>query len=172
MKNNRSHLAPLHRQQASQAATRVRPGSHTALHDPRWPAVAAALAGLREKKRHAVRIVDLDCGAGCLLLQAVRYARVLGFTAIEGRGVDGAPSLIGRARSAAAREHDPAIGIVFELADVKAAIRDEYDAPADIVLWRGRHGGGGSTETLEAIRRAGDLIISDDCEWRADGEAA
>lgn len=145
----------------------VLPGSRTALHDPRWPAVAAALAALRERHRCAVRIVDADCGAGSLLLQLVRHARGLGFTAIEGRGIDGSPALIGRARAAAARLSDPAIGVEFELADMVSALREEFDLPADIVLWHGgrdedRSAANGSTEIRDVLSRAGALVIGDD----------
>lgn len=134
-------------------------GSRTATHDPRWPAIAAALTRLRDAKRHSVRIVDVDCGAGCLLLQSLRYARLLGFTAIEGRGIDGAPALIGRARAAAGRLRDPAIGVVFEQADLLGALREEHDAPADIVLWRATSLAEASAEVTMALTRAGRTVI-------------
>lgn len=105
--------------------------------DARWPALAAALDALRAGHRNSVRIVDTDCGAGALLLCAVRYARALGFTAIEARGIDDAAALVGRARAAAAALHDPAIGVTFETADVVRALDEEADFPADIVLWHG-----------------------------------
>lgn len=108
--------------------------------DTRWPEVAAALAALRAAKRCSVRIVDADCGAGTLLLCAVRFARALGFTAIEARGIDATPALIGRARAAAAEVCDPAIGIVFERGEPIAALGEECAFPADIVLWHGSLG--------------------------------
>lgn len=127
--------------------------------DPRWPQVAAALATLRADKRRSVRIVDADCGAGSLLLCAVRFARALGFTAIEARGVDRAPTLIGRARAAAAALHDPAIGITFEHG-TPGAVQDERDFPADIVLWHGdRHSNDQATE--QALAQAGRALIVD-----------
>ena len=131
--------------------------SRTALHDPRWPTIAAALSKLRDRGRFAVRIVDADCGAGSLLLHAVHHARTLGFTAIEGRGIDGSPALIGRASAAAKRQRDPGIGVAFEMADVLVALSDEYDLPADIVLWNGacRH------SVDQALSRAGNMIIRD-----------
>lgn len=52
--------------------------------DPRWPALAAALAALRETRRCSVRIVDADCGRGTMLLCAARHARALGFGSIGG----------------------------------------------------------------------------------------
>jgi 2-polyprenyl-3-methyl-5-hydroxy-6-metoxy-1,4-benzoquinol methylase len=102
--------------------------------DARWPVLARALAELREARRRAVRIVDADCGDGALLLAAARHARVLGFVAIEVRGVDGAPALIARARAAAAALDDAAIGICFDCADMVEALAQEHDFPADIVL--------------------------------------
>lgn len=110
------------------------PGSWSATHDPRWSAVSNALTVLRDKGRHAVRIVDADCAAGSLLLHALHHARRLGFTAIEGRGVDGSPALIGRARAAAARTPDIAIGVVYEVADIRTVLEQEAEFPADIVL--------------------------------------
>ena len=105
--------------------------------DDRWPAVAAALAGLRTAKRCSVRIVDADCGAGTLLLCAVRHARALGFTAIEARGVDDVPKLVDKACKAAAVVHDPAIGITFETGDLVRALCEETEFPADIIVWHG-----------------------------------
>ena len=143
---------------AARIVTAIGPSSRTAAHDPRWPALAAALRALRDRKRYAVRIVDADCGAGCLLLHAVRHARALGFTAIEARGIDGSPALIGRARAAAARLGDPAIGVVFDMADMMEALREEHELPADIVLWHTaadeRH-----HDVSDALGRAGDQVI-------------
>lgn len=148
------------------------PGSRTALHDPRWPAIAAALAALREQHRCAVRIVDADCGAGSLLLQTVRHARGLGFTAIEGRGIDGSPALVGRARAAATRLSDLAIGVEFELADMVTALEEEYDLPADIVLWHGSREEYRRAGIVQALSRAGTLVIGDDDQNLAAGHVA
>ena len=100
--------------------------------DPRWPAVAAGLADLRERGRYAVRIDDAECGVGTLLLRAARHARTLGFTAIEAYGSDRSPALIRQARAAAARTSDPATAIVFAVADPAAA--GDLDDPADLLL--------------------------------------
>ncbi len=127
--------------------------------DPRWPRITAALAAMRERHRHAVRIVDADCACGTLLIAAVRYARVLGFTAIEGHGIDDAAPLIGRARAAAARLHDPAIGLSFERADLAQALAREADVPADILLCHHRHDADHSTARLLAA--AGHVVIDD-----------
>ena len=51
-------------------------------HDPRWPQVESVLAALSASGRRAVRIVDAECGTGTLLLEALKQARRLGFTAI------------------------------------------------------------------------------------------
>ncbi len=128
--------------------------------DARWPEVAATLAALRATKRRSVRIVDADCGAGSLLLCAVRFARALGFTAIEARGIDDAPALVGRARAAAAEMHDPAIGITFERGEPIAALDEESDFPADIILW---HGGRGpdAKRAERAVACAGQISIAD-----------
>jgi hypothetical protein len=131
------------------------------MHDPRWPLVSAALSDLRDRRRHAVRIVDSDCGGGSLLLHALHHARMLGFTAIEGRGIDGSPALIGRARAAAARQPDPAIGVIFECADMLAALRDEADLPADILLCEETGPKSGRPDLRDAVFAAGDRVIDD-----------
>ncbi|MDR6146775.1 hypothetical protein QE363_002568 [Sphingomonas sp. SORGH_AS870] len=127
-------------------------------HDPRWPVIRSALSGLREQRRFSVRIVDADCGAGALLIRAVRHARMLGFTAIEGRGISGSPAMIGRARCAARRASDPAIGLEFASLTLDEALRAERDLPADILLWRG--------PITAAVSQAAILVIAqDDRTW-------
>ncbi|MDY7524311.1 SAM-dependent methyltransferase [Sphingomonas sp. 10B4] len=140
-------------------------GRRPRCRDTRWPEVAAALAALRAAKRCSVRIVDADCGAGSLLLCAVRFARSLGFTAIEARGVDTAPALVDRARAAAATVRDPAIGITFERGEPIAALCEESDFPADIVLWHGGRGANASTADRAAVR-AGRAVIADHPPYR------
>lgn len=137
------------------------PGTRAAHADPRWPVVAAALATLREQRRRAVRIVDADCGCGTLLIEAVRHARALGFTAIEGRGIDGSPAMVGRARAAAARVPDPAIGLAFEMTDMLEALDTEQDFPADIVLWHGSRAGDDRPGAAAAVQQAGVRVIGD-----------
>lgn len=138
----------------------ARRASRTAVHDPRWPLVESALSALRKSGRHAVRIVDADCGAGALLLQALEQARQLGFTAIEGRGIDRSPRLIGRARAAASRAEDPAIGADFAVADMIAALQAEQDFPADIVICPDI-APNRSPEVVRALRNAGRVVIVD-----------
>lgn len=140
------------------------PGSSAAVHDVRWPRIAAALAALRENGRYAVRIVDADCGAGCLLLHALHEADELGFKAIEGRGIDGSPALIGRARAAASRGRSGAVGVVFEAVDMASALRAENEFPADIVIWHGSRAGDIRPDVLLALRAAGDVIIGDNAQ--------
>lgn len=102
--------------------------------DRRWPAMLRKLKGLRKRGRRSIRIVDADCGAGELLMHAVRRARELGFVAIEGRGIDADPRLIASARRAAAQQGDPAIGLVFEQDDMDNVLREEAEYPADLLL--------------------------------------
>jgi|GEM_PF-1296783 hypothetical protein len=165
----------LHRVSAARspkiASKTAMPGSKAAIHDPRWPVVAAALATLREDGRHAVRIVDADCGAGSLLLQAVHHARTLGFTAIEGRGIDGSPALIGRARAAASRCTNLAIGTTFEVADMVTAMLEEHDLPADLVICHGM-AKGRRPEVASALENAARIVIGDDVTWHAVGTEA
>lgn len=136
-------------------------GSRTARQDPRWPTIAATLVALRDSRRRSVRIVDADCGCGALLIETARYARALGFTAIEGRGIDGAPMMIGRARAAASRLGDPAIGLVFDLTDMATALREEADFPADLVLWHRRHGESDQPGIAALLAAAGARVIGD-----------
>jgi hypothetical protein len=144
------------------AARPVNPvGRRACCKDERWPAIAAALAELREANRHSIRILDMDCGAGSLLLHAVRHARGLGFTAIEARGVDGVPALIGRARASASHLADPAIGVMFEPADLMTALAEEQAFPADILIWHGHAAGMDHTAAVRAVAAAGNRIIAD-----------
>ena len=136
-------------------------GSRAAHNDARWTEICAALAALRAQRRHSVRMVDADCACGTLLIKAVRHARALGFTAIEGRGIDGSPAMIGRARVAAARLHEPAIGLTFEVADLIEALADEADVPADIVLWHGSRADDNRPGLRESLAKAGDIVIGD-----------
>ena len=104
-------------------------GSRSAVagnHRPPYPAPREAL--LRRQ------IVGADCGGGTLLLHAVLHARQIGFIAIEGRGIHGSPALISRARAAADRLSNPAIGVTFEVAGMVNALDQERDLPADVVL--------------------------------------
>jgi SAM-dependent methyltransferase len=142
-------------------------GSWAAAHDPRWPQIAARLLWLKQQGRRAVRIVDADCGAGALLLHALVHARSLGFVAIEGRGIDASPALIGRARASASRCRDLAIGVQFEVADTLSALHDEQEHPADIVVGHGSNLQDSADATASMLRAAGDLVIGDGpCPWK------
>lgn len=147
-------------------------GARTVIHDSRWPQIVAVLSALRTAGRHAVRIVDAECGAGTLLLQAAHHARALGFTAIEARGIDRSPSSIGRARAAANRAADPAIGVSFEVADLVVALQTEHDLPADIVLCHGVAAHEWRPDAVAALRQAGRLVIDDRAASYARGVAA
>jgi ribosomal protein L11 methylase PrmA len=125
----------------------------TAQADRRWPAIQRALFALRKAGRRSIRIVDAGCGAGDLLIQAARHARSIGFLAIEGRGIDRDPAAIVRARSTARLVSDPAIGLSFESGDARAALRDEDEVPADLVLYSDRG-------LADAARCAGAVAIA------------
>jgi SAM-dependent methyltransferase len=146
---------------ASARTARHLPGSRAATHDPRWPAVTAALVELRDRGRFAVRIVDADCGTGCLLINAVHHARAIGFTAIEGHGIDGSPALVGRARAAADRVRDLGVGVTFEMADMVRALEAEQDLLPDIVLRHDSRPDGARPETLRALEAGGAVVIGD-----------
>ena len=125
--------------------------------DPRWPAVAAALAHLRAARRRSLRIVDAECGDARLLIRAALHARAIGFTAIEARGMIGDPAALRRAREAAAAVRDPAIGIAFDMGDLIAGLAEEAELPADILLWGG--GAGARPDIAAAAERAAALVI-------------
>jgi SAM-dependent methyltransferase len=146
---------------ASSSRPSILPGSRAAHNDPRWAAICAALVALRERGRHSVRIVDADCACGTLLIEAVRHARALGYTAIEGRGIDGSPAMVGRARAAAARLHEPAIGLTFEVADMIEALASEADFPADIVLWHGGRAEDDRPGVRASLARSGNVVLGD-----------
>lgn len=99
--------------------------------------IDAALIDLRAHRRHAIRILDLGCGAGDWLILTAQRARELGFTAIEGRGVDSNPALIAEAARAALRQPDPAVGLTFEVGNFGEVLEEERDAACDIVLCLG-----------------------------------
>jgi SAM-dependent methyltransferase len=103
--------------------------------DRRWPAILRKLTALRRRGRRSIRIVDASCGTGQLLIHAVRRARMLGVVAIEGRGIDRDPAKIVQARNAAKAAADPAIGLDFAIGEPIAALGDEAEFPADIVLY-------------------------------------
>lgn len=157
------HISPPPSRTSGRPARTIAPiGTSPVDADPRWGEILTALTRLREQRRSALRIVDADCGSGLLLLHALSCARTLGFTAIEGRGIDGMPALIDRARTAARILCDPAIGIGFDLADAATALEDEFDFPADIVLWKGPC----TSRVAAALARAGHHIICDEPSLR------
>jgi len=74
-------------------------GAHGFTDRALWARLDAMLVRLWTEGRRAIRILDAGCGPGTWLLRLAVRARDLGFTAIEGRGVDCAPAMIGLARS-------------------------------------------------------------------------
>lgn len=108
--------------------------SYARCNDPRWPAIVSALRGLRAANCRSVRIVDIHCNGGHLLLCAVCQANAMGFTAIEARGLDDSLARVARARALAACLNDPAAGISIQATDLLSALSEECDFPADIVI--------------------------------------
>lgn len=105
--------------------------------DERWHSLTSALKALRSAGRSCVRIVDCECESGSLLLCAARYARQLGFTSVEARGVDLREDRIRRARARAMRLRDPGICIGFEAGNMADVLNEEREFPADILVWHG-----------------------------------
>lgn len=130
---------------------------HDAERDPRWHSLVTRLKSLRRHKRRAVRIVDVNCGDGTLLIQAVRLARSLGFLAIEALGVDSDADHIDDARDRARMMKDTAVGLDFQVAEAFAQLQVEADFPADIILYDA------SARAPKALRdaaaRAGNLAL-------------
>jgi SAM-dependent methyltransferase len=93
-----------------------------------------ALLDMRASGRRALRILDVGCADGGALIEAVLHAVMLGFVAIEARGFDSKPDLVDRARATAVGIRDPRLGLTFDVADVLAALAEEDDHGADIVL--------------------------------------
>lgn len=93
--------------------------------------IDAVLRDLRLQGRHALRLVDLSCGR---LIATAKRARDLGFTAIEGRGVDRDPDAIERAWAAALVGRDPAIGLTFGVGSIARAVDEEREVGCDIIL--------------------------------------
>ena len=108
-----------------------------------WARIDAALLDLQAHRRHAVRILDLGCADGRWLIRTADRARELGFTAIEGRGVDHDPGAIAVAAAAARAHQDPAIGLTFEVGSFGEVLEEERDTACDIVLCLG--------ETLDRV---------------------
>jgi len=135
----------------------ARPGHE----DARWNAITRQLDRLHHDHRHAVRMVDLDCGCGALLIAAAEYARSVGFLAIEAKGVGQSAAAIAQARAAASHCRDCAIGLEFVVGSHEEALQDEADFPADILLWHGQRENGPASDLAMALRAAGDCLITD-----------
>lgn len=136
------------------AITLLRLVGRRAEADRRWSRLIEALNALRDRGRRSVRIVDAACGDGGLLVEVARRARMLGFVAIEARGIDRDPAHVAHARLTAATLRDPAIGISFEVGDAGPALAEEAGFPADIVLCDRT---GGADERV--ARAAGNLVL-------------
>lgn len=99
-----------------------------------WARLDATLVRMWTEGRRAIRILDLGCGAGNWLLRLAVRARDLGFSAIDGCGVDVAPAMIDLARSRQRFAYDPHIGLRFEITDMIEALDEEDEESFDIVL--------------------------------------
>lgn len=99
-----------------------------------WSRIDAALIELHAQGRHAIRVLDLGCGPGTWLLRVAIRARDLGFTAIEGRGVDLSPEMIALARQSAAALSDPRIGLSFDTGEILEVLEDEGRHACDLAL--------------------------------------
>lgn len=130
-----------------------------ARRDPRWNALVAQLAELREQGRRAIRMVDLNCGEGALLIEAAKQASRLGFLAIEGAGVDPDPDKISAARRRAGMLHDVAIGLEFEAMPPMERLAREAECPADIIFHRIPAERSQAFE--HALARAGNLVLAE-----------
>jgi len=106
-----------------------------AVRDPRWHTLVSRLKALRKRGRRAVRIVDVNCGDGMLLIQAVQQARTLGFLSIEGVGIDGDAQHIGDAQWRSRLLTDSAVGLEFHVGEPAAQLELECEFPADIILY-------------------------------------
>ena len=109
-------------------------GAHAYSDRTLWERLDAMLVRMWAEGRRAIRILDAGCGPGTWLLRLAVRARDLGFTAIEGRGVDLAPAMIEMARSRLRLALDPHIGLRFEVADLIDALDEEDEQSCDIVL--------------------------------------
>ncbi len=99
--------------------------------------IDAVLGDLRAQRRRAIRIVELGCGDGHWLIRTALRARALGFTAIEGRGIDQDPACIAAANAEALAHPDLAIGLTFEVGSFGEALEGERDTACDIILCLG-----------------------------------
>ena len=122
--------------------------------------IDAVLRDLRLRGRHALRIVDLGCGTGGWLIATALRARALGFTAIEGRGVDRDAGAIERAWAAALVRRDPAIGLTFETGSPAQALDREREEGCDLILCLGNGLDGADPGSVAGLVRT--MLLSAD----------
>lgn len=129
--------------------------------DPCWPVLRAHLKMLRDRGRRAVRIVDVHCADGALLIHAAREARSLEFLSVECLGTDVDRDDIEVARWRSRLLRDTAIGLEFEVGEAIGRLEAEADFPADVVLYKGS--AGTSKAFRHAAKRAGRLVLAKSC---------
>lgn len=109
-------------------------GAHAFTDRALWKRLDAMLIRLWTEGRRAIRILDAGCGPGTWLLRMAVRARDLGFSAIDGRGIDVAPAMVDLARSRLRYAYDPHIGLRFDIGDMIEALGEEDEGSYDIVL--------------------------------------
>jgi SAM-dependent methyltransferase len=119
-----------------------------------WARIDAVLRDLHVHNRHAIRIIEVGCGDGKWLIRTAARARELGFTAIEGRGVDRDTLHIAAARCAAHDHPDPAIGLTFEVGTLGETLEEEGEQGCDILLSLGDALDGVGPGALSIVARA------------------
>jgi SAM-dependent methyltransferase len=109
-------------------------GAHGFTDRALWSRLDAMLVRMWTEGRRAIRILDLGCGPGTWLMRLALRARDLGFSAIDGWGIDLSPAMIDLARSRMRFAHDPHIGLRFDVGDLIDATAEEDARSFDIVL--------------------------------------
>jgi len=103
-------------------------------HGPSMERIASVLGDLHRDGRHAIRILDLECGDGERLLRTAAVAREMRFVAIEGTGVDLSVGRIRHARREAQIQAHLSTTLDFKVAEAMAALALEQDGAVDLVL--------------------------------------
>jgi SAM-dependent methyltransferase len=130
-------------------------GAHGFTDRALWARLDAMLVRMWTEGRRAIRILDAGCGPGSWLLRLAVRARDLGFSAIDGIGVDVSPAMIDIARSRLRLALDPHIGLRFEVADMLDVMEIEDEHSFDIVICL--NGVLNHLEPADRVRAAADM---------------